>query len=145
MRLTLACLALLLLAGCERRPKPASADSAAGPAKLQTATATGAGAAVGQWVGELPAADSPSRRFTLTLGDDFTAQMRTEYEGKGELMEKGTWSADGKAVTVMINDRSGKPVSAFLAYDLLDAELVPSAGWDSTAWGTVGPPRLARR
>ena len=61
------------------------------------------------------------------------------------MTEKGTWSADGKAVTIMLTDRDGKPISTFLAYDLLANQLVPTEGWDTTQWGALGPPRFVKR
>lgn len=148
MRSLCVSLSLLVLAGCTVRPK--SADGPTLPwdtvnSTYRGAAARGGGPVAGQWVGELPAADAASRRFTLALGSDYTAVLRTEFAGKGVVTEKGTWSADGKAVTIMLVERNGGQISSFLAYDLLAGQLVPTAGWDSTAWGTQGPPRLVKR
>lgn len=148
MRPPILALVLVALAGCTVRPK--SADGPTLPWDTANSTyrgeaARGGGPVAGQWVGELPAADADARRFTLALGADYTAVLRTEFVGKGVVTEKGTWSADGKAVTVMLTDHDGRMINTFLAYDLLAGQLVPAAGWDSTLWGTVGPPRLVKR
>jgi len=139
-------LSLLVLIGCGDRSK--SADGRARRADTTSASRDSvahAGPAVGQWTGELPAADAAARRFTLALGADNSAVLRTELADKGMSTEKGTWSADGKAITVMLVERDGKAVNAFLAYDLQADQLVPAAGWDSTRWGAAGPPTLVKR
>jgi len=59
--------------------------------------------------------------------------------------DKGTWSADGPAVTILLMEHDGKPTNTFLAYDLDGRTLVPAAGWDSTLWGANGPPTLHKR
>ena len=142
MRSLYAILVLLTLTACAERPrsaKPALAsDTAAGPPAAVVAAA-------GRWMGELPAADAAARRFTLVLGEDYSARMVTEFEGKGASTEKGTWSADGPAVTILLMEHDGKPINAFLAYDLNGRTLVPAAGWDSTRWGANGPPALQKQ
>jgi hypothetical protein len=136
-----------VLVGC--RERPGSADGRTRPGERANSAAKhevpASGPAVGQWTGELPAADAAARRFTLALGADYKAVLRTELADKGMMTEKGTWSADGRAITVMLVERDGKPTSTFLAYDLLADQLVPAAGWDSTRWGAAGPPKLAKQ
>ncbi|HEX5817882.1 MAG TPA: hypothetical protein VFY20_03335 [Gemmatimonadales bacterium] len=148
MRSLCATLALLTLVGCTVRPKSASGPTLPwdtvgtpyrkGPPRSMLPAA-------GQWMGELPAADAAARRFTLVLGEDYSAMLFTEFEGKGTITEKGTWSADGPAVTVLLMEHDGKPINTFLAYDLNGRMLVPAAGWDSTLWGANGPPALQKR
>jgi len=101
--------------------------------------------AVGQWKGELPAGDAAARRFTLVLDEDYSALMYTELAGKGTVSEKGTWSADGPAVTILLTERDGKPTNTFLGYDLSGRTMTPAAGWDSTLWGANGPPELQKK
>lgn len=141
MRSLYATLAVLALAGCADRPR-----SASGPRFGDTAGAhSRPKPAAGQWKGELPAADAAARRFTLVLGEDYSATLFTELEGKDVLTDKGTWSADGPAVTILLMEHEGKPTNTFLAYDLEGRTLVPAVGWDSTLWGANGPPTLQKR
>ena len=134
-------LVVLALAGCAERPR--SADGSTPSA--DSARARAANPAVGQWTGELPAADAAARRFTLVLDEDYSALLFTEFAGKGTTSEKGTWSADGPAVTILLTERDGKPTNTFLGYDLNGRTMVPAAGWDSTLWGANGPPALQKK
>ena len=45
---------------------------------------------------------------------------------------------------MLLLEHDGKPINTFLAYDLKGRTLVPAAGWDSTLWGTNGPPALQK-
>jgi hypothetical protein len=148
MRIVHVGLSLLVLSGCTVRPK--SADGPTLPWDTVNSTfrgdaARGGGPVVGRWVGELPAADAQARRFTLNLGIDNSAVLQTEFVGRGVIRERGTWSADGKAITIMLTEHEGRPISMFLAYDMLAGQLIPAPGWDTALWGTVGPPKLAKR
>jgi hypothetical protein len=148
MRSLIPALALLALAACTTRPKSASGptlpwDTAGTPYRRAPSTAR-VMPGVGRWMGELPAADAAKRIFTLLLDEDYSAILFTDFAGKGVITEKGTWSADGTAITVLLLDHDGKPINTFLAYDLNGRTLVPAAGWDSTLWGTNGPPALQK-
>jgi hypothetical protein len=148
MRPLIATLALLALAACTPRPKSASGPTlpwdTAGTPYRRDPSAVRVMPAAGRWLGELPAADAARRTFTLVLDEDYSATLFTEYAGKGVITEKGTWSADGPAVTILLLDHDGKPINTFLAYDLNGRTLVPAAGWDSTLWGSNGPPPLQK-
>jgi hypothetical protein len=148
MRPLIPTLALLALAACTTRPKSASGptlpwDTAGTPYRRVPAPVRVTPAA-GRWLGELPAADAATRKFTLLLAEDYSAMLFTDFVGKGVVTEKGTWSADGSAITILLMDHDGKPITTFLAYDLNGRTLVPAAGWDSTLWGANGPPALQK-
>ena len=148
MRPLIPTLALLVLAACTPRPKSASGPTlpwdTAGTPYRRDPSAVRVMPAVGRWLGELPAADAAKRTFTLVLDEDYSAILFTDYVGKRVITEKGTWSADGPAVTILLLDHDGKPINTFLAYDLNGRTLVPAAGWDSTMWGSNGPPPLQK-
>jgi hypothetical protein len=141
MRSLYATLVVLALAGCGERPK--SADDSTPPSDSSLPRV--AMPAVGQWKGELPAGDAAARRFTLVLDEDYSALMYTELAGKGTVSEKGTWSADGPAVTILLTERDGKPTNTYLGYDRSGRTMTPAAGWDSTLWGANGPPELQKK
>ncbi len=148
MRPLIPTLALLALAACTPRPKSASGPTlpwdTAGTPYRRAPSAVRVAPAAGRWLGALPAADAEKRSFTLLLQENSSATLFTDFAGKGVITEKGTWSADGPAVTVLLLQHDGKPINTFLAYDLKGRMLVPAAGWDSTLWGTSGPPALQK-
>ncbi|MCU0620074.1 MAG: copper resistance protein NlpE [Gemmatimonadales bacterium] len=137
-----------LLAACTTRPRAASGPTFAwdtANSVVRRAPSSGRTGATGTWTGALPAADAGGRRFTLILGQRQKAELITEYDGKGTIVEKGTWFAAGSAVTLNFTERDGQAINSFLAYDLLGDRLTPTAGWDATSWGSGGPPVLLRR
>jgi hypothetical protein len=44
------------------------------------------------FAGDLPAADAPNRHLTLVLSDDGNATLRTDYAGRGAVIDRGSWS-----------------------------------------------------
>jgi hypothetical protein len=108
--------------------------------------AGGAMPAMGEWTGTLPSASGGGRTFSLLLNRDGSVRLATDYgkAGAAPVVEEGFWSAMGSAVTVELR-RGADAAPSFLAYELTEQGLVPAAGWDSTAWGSAGPPALRRR
>jgi hypothetical protein len=102
--------------------------------------------AMGEWTGTLPSASGGGRTFSLLLNHDGSARLATDYgkPGAEPVVETGVWSAMGNAVTVELR-RGADGTPSFLAYELTERGLVPGAAWDSTAWGSEGPPALTRR
>jgi uncharacterized lipoprotein NlpE involved in copper resistance len=149
MRLALlAACSLAALTACTPRPKRASEptfawDTANGAARDRAAARP---RLQGQWAGELPSADGAGRDFLLYLNADGSARMVTMFRkvGAQRVIETGVWSERNGAVTVAL-DKAGRAAPEFLAYDLRDLELVPAPAWDTTLWGSQGPPVLRRR
>ncbi len=139
--------AVVTVAACTARPPGADRRDADADTIGRVQRDTGAMASsplLGRWTGSLPAADAAGRRFTLVLMPRAGVELMTEYDGKGSVTEKGAWFADGSALTINLTRRDGQPINSFLAYDVRGDRLVPTPGWDTNLWGTVGPPELVR-
>lgn len=149
MRLALlAACALAALTACTPRPKRASGPTFAWDSTDSWARrrAPAVSRMLGQWVGELTSADGAGRDFILYLNEGGKARMVTMFRkiGAKRVIETGIWSERNGAVTVAL-DKAGREGPEFLAYDLRNQELVPAPAWDSTLWGSEGPPVLRRR
>ncbi|HEX5635364.1 MAG TPA: copper resistance protein NlpE N-terminal domain-containing protein [Gemmatimonadales bacterium] len=149
MRLALlAACTLAALTACTPRPKRASGPTFAWDTanSVVRERAPVMPRVLGQWFGELPSADGAGRDFILYLNEDGSARMVTMFRKAGaeRLIETGVWSERNDAVTVAL-DKAGRDAPEFLGYDLRNRELVPVAAWDSTLWGSQGPPVLRRR
>jgi uncharacterized lipoprotein NlpE involved in copper resistance len=96
----------------------------------------------GTYTASLPAASGPGRIVTLTLNDDGTADMSTDYQnGKPPIVEVGTWQDNGDGtVTVALTGRIdgvqyGQP--DVITFGLQAGELKAIA-WDQNVYGSEG-------
>jgi hypothetical protein len=119
----------LLLAGCRDAPKPAP------PAPVSP---------IGKFVVELPAADASLRRISLDVRPDSTCVFKTEFVGKGQRVESGTWRQDGAMVRIVIGPPREPSKQTRLAFAASGDSLV-SAEWDTTRFGSEGLGTLVRR
>lgn len=87
-----------------------------------------------------PAA-SGGLEMTLTLHDDFTAQMSSDYlNGQPPVIESGTWLVEGDGtVSVRLTETGG--VSMYPVITLvfrLEETRLESVSWDRTLYGSDG-------
>ncbi len=95
--------------------------------------------AAGVYTTTLPAADGPGRIITLTLRQDGTAEMRTEYVGRDAVIaEQGRWTraADIVAVTLAREDGAGETTLSWTR----DKDTLIPRKWDKSLYGEVGLP-----
>jgi len=105
--------------------------------QVSSTSATGV-SFVGTYKAQLPAADASGRNLTLVLNADKSATLTTEYIGKNTVVQKGTWSSSGAAVTVTLTELDGRAVKVEMTFELKGDELVATQ-WDKNLYGSVGP------
>jgi uncharacterized lipoprotein YbaY len=94
----------------------------------------------GTYSANLPAADGPGRILTLTLRPDGTAELVTEYVGKGDAIHSaGKWRQDGGDIRVQLLDAGGDSDGGPLTWTLVTDRLVPKS-WDKSRYGEYGLP-----
>jgi hypothetical protein len=131
-------------------PQPTATEAAktAAPTLMPTpakppATATLSAALLGLYHAELPAADASSRNLYLALNADGSAALTSEYVGKGRVTAKGTWKADGQALTLSLTEEEGKAIKNEIVFDAPGSELIAKQ-WDQARYGSAGPGRYKK-
>ena len=105
---------------------------------VQTSRATGV------YTATLPAADGPGREITLTLRQDGTAEMRTEYAGKdAPIIEQGRWTRAADIVAVTLRGKDGDGETS-LSWTRDNDMLIPRK-WDKSLYGEAGLPLKGAR
>jgi hypothetical protein len=94
---------------------------------------------LGTFVANLPAADAPGRKITLTVQPGGTAEMVTEYTGKGKVVQRGTWAQHESSLIVEFTPEAGRQPSTPLTWELTKDGLTPKT-WDQTEYGSTGLP-----
>jgi len=97
---------------------------------------------VGKYQGNLPAADAAGRVINLSLNPVGTAQLTTQFIGKGEpVIEQGRWYSTGNELTVDLFKSDGRPSQSPLVWTLSGKSLIPKS-WDRNLYGSMGLPLL---
>jgi hypothetical protein len=96
---------------------------------------------IGAYWSRGPAASSAGLEMTLTLNEDFTVVMSSDYlNGQPPIVETGTWLIEGDGtITVRLTETGG--VSMYPVINLvfsLDDTLLKSVSWDRTLYGSDG-------
>lgn len=94
----------------------------------------------GEYAASLPAASSPGREITLTLGSDHVARMSADYKnGEPPILQEGIWYGRGPARAFVrlywIDDRPTR--SSPLVFEL-DGEMLRATEYDRAEYGSVG-------
>lgn len=89
---------------------------------------------VGSWVAAIA-----GRNVTLTLRPGGSAEMMTEYAGRGQEKRQGAWSQLESELKVEFTTEEGKPTPSPIQWELKQAELVPKT-WSNQEYGDTGLP-----
>lgn len=82
----------------------------------------------------LISAEASNRNLTLTLSQDGSAALTTEYVGQGTLIERGHWNAEHSRADILWTDLDGKPIRLQMIFELRGNTLV-YIGPDPNAFG----------
>jgi uncharacterized lipoprotein NlpE involved in copper resistance len=95
---------------------------------------------VGRWAAHLPAADAAGRIVVVAFKADLTADMTTEFLGKGApLVERGRWVKQDQAVSLQLLGADGRPSGGPLVWRKHGTALRPESG-QQERYGSVGLP-----
>jgi hypothetical protein len=97
----------------------------------------------GVYQGHAPAADAARREFTLSLKTDGTAILTTSFIGKGKASEPGRWTLSGRQITLSFDPIGPNGPPRPITFRHHGRTLSP-VHWDSSEWGSTGPPILYR-
>ena len=94
---------------------------------------------VGTYEAVLPAASGGGERHVrVTLETDGTASVTSAFSGKpSRFLAEGTWTMDGRAVTVRTREES-------LVFHHAGGDQLVAREWDRARWGEKGPGVLYR-
>jgi NlpE N-terminal domain len=97
----------------------------------------------GIYQGNAPAADAARRVFTLNLDADGTAIFTTQFLGKQKASEHGRWAQSGSQVVLSFDPMGANRPPRPITFRHRGHKLSPLS-WDSSEWGSAGPPVLYR-
>ena len=96
----------------------------------------------GVYKAKLPAADTPGRDITLTLKDDRSVEMSTDYlNGKPPLVATGTWldTGDGTAIVTLFLGPDNQPYNPPIAFTFkLEGNELVAVQYDVNLYGAAG-------
>ncbi len=78
-----------------------------------------------------------SRTQTLVLSGDRNAHLTTEYSTGKILVQKGTWKASGRVVTLDLSEKNGQYAPERIVFQVDDDELVATE-YNVKNWGATG-------
>jgi hypothetical protein len=114
--------------------EPAAVAPTAAPAEAEVAEV----AYAGTYTAQLPAADSPGRDITLTLAEDGSATMTTDYlNDQPPIVETGTWQAnpDGTATVTLTAQGDREYFEPQVIVFQLEGEALSSVVFDPSVYG----------
>jgi len=92
--------------------------------------------------GMLPAASTPGRAFTLELTEEGVATFTADYQdGKGPVVEVGTWEEADGVLTTTLTTRRGYPISTgplTMTYEVGEDDSLSLVDYDESRWGALG-------
>ncbi len=127
--------AAALAEAAEQAAVPETAAAAPMAAKVQ------APEYAGTYSAQLPAADSPGRAVTLTLAEDGSATMATDYQnGRRPVVEIGTWEAnpEGTATVTLAAQGKRKYFEPLVIVFQLEGNTLTSVAYDTNLYGQEG-------
>lgn len=115
-------------------PEPVAAAPTAAPAEAEVPEV----AYAGTYTAQLPAADSPGRDITLTLAEDGSVTMTTDYlNDQPPIVETGTWQAnpDGTATVTLTAQGDREYFEPQVIVFQLEGETLSSVVFDPSVYG----------
>lgn len=88
------------------------------------------------FVKDLIAADASNRNLTLTLNQDGSAALATEYVGQGTLIERGRWNREHTRAEITWTELDGMTINLRMIFKLRGNALV-YVGPDPNAFGAT--------
>jgi len=93
---------------------------------------------IGEHRGVIAPGGGLQRNVTLILGDDRTAELRTQQLGSDDLLvETGTWKVSGKQVQVKLRKQGDRPTVNDFTLELQESGLTATK-YDRQRYGETG-------
>jgi len=96
---------------------------------------------VGVYFLSLDASSSTGLEMTLSLNEDYTAEMKYDYlNGEPPVLETGTWIINTEgSISVKFTETDGVAMYPVVSIDfVLDGRTLESVSWDASLYGSDG-------